>query len=130
MKRLWYQYDLSFPADGKWLTAYATRYCGFRGKDPVETLKLIPIKVLHNFLHWILQERSETLRTASSLQTYWNTFCLVRKKETGYHLTDPLVKSQMHGVRRRDHGETSGPVLDAKSSVGAAASSPGVPIED
>lgn len=59
MKRLWYQYDLSFPADGKWLTAYATRYCGFRGKDPVETLKLIPIKVLHNFLHWILQEERD-----------------------------------------------------------------------
>jgi len=35
---------------------------------------------------------------ASTLQTYWNVFCLVRKKETGYLEIDPLVKSQMHGV--------------------------------
>ena len=35
---------------------------------------------------------------ASTLQTYWNVFCLVRKKETGSLEIDPLVKSQMHGV--------------------------------
>lgn len=38
---------------------------------------------------------------ASTLQTYWNVFCLVRKKETGCQEIDPLVKSQMQGVRER-----------------------------
>ncbi|OQN95439.1 hypothetical protein B0A48_18547 [Cryoendolithus antarcticus] len=49
----------------------------------------------------MLGEKSDTLRTASTLQTYWNTLCLVRRKETGLFAIDPMIKSQMHGIRRR-----------------------------
>lgn len=80
------------------------RLCRFRRKEPIDTLRQIPIQVLHNFFHWMLQSRSDTLRAASSLQTYWNTFCLVRRKETGLHHIDPLTKSQMHGVSSYGHG--------------------------
>ncbi|KAI4213155.1 MAG: hypothetical protein L6R36_009463 [Xanthoria steineri] len=63
------------------------RYCRFTKKNPVATLEGISINVL--------------LGTASSLQIYWNALCLVRKQETGCHQIDPLIKSQMHGVRQR-----------------------------
>ena len=69
-------------------------------KDPVATLKGISINVLYAFFDWLLRERKDRLGAASSLQTYWNALCLVRKQETGYHQIDPLIKSQMHGVCR------------------------------
>ena len=52
------------------------------------TLKDISINILYVWLS-----------VASTLQTYWNVFYLVRKKETGCLEIDPLIKSQMHGVR-------------------------------
>lgn len=67
-------------------------------KNPIDTLRRMPISVVHSFFHWLLQERSETLRSAGTLQTYWNTFCIVRKNETGCVTIDPLIKSQMCGV--------------------------------
>ena len=102
IKKLWYQYKFSLPLERSVVHGQADgtsfMYCQFREKDPVETLKPIPINVLHDFLHWMLRERSETLRTASLLRTNWNRFCLVRKREIGCHEIDPLIKSQMHGV--------------------------------
>ena len=74
------------------------RYCHFTKKDPVATLKSISINVLYAFFDWLLRERKNSLGASSSLQTYWNALCLVRKQETGYHQIDPLIKSQMHGA--------------------------------
>lgn len=74
------------------------RYCALAEKDPVNTLKTISVNVLYVFFDWLIEKRKDTLGAASTLQTYWNVFCLVRKKETGYHMLDPLIKSQMHGV--------------------------------
>ena len=62
-------------------------------------LKGISINVLFVFFDWLLSVRKDRLGAASTLQTYWNVFCLVRKKETGCLEIDPLIKSQMHGVR-------------------------------
>lgn len=56
------------------------RYCEFRIKDPIETLKLSPISVLHNLFHWMLHIRIDTLRTANTLQTYWNTFYVAKDR--------------------------------------------------
>ena len=77
----------------------ADRYCEFTGKNPVMTLKEISINILYVFFDWLLSIRKDRLSAASTLQTYWNVFCLVQKKETGYLEIDPLIKSQMHGVR-------------------------------
>ena len=74
------------------------RYCVFTEKDPIVSQKGISINVLYVFFDWLLTNRKGTLGAASTLQTYWNVFCLMRKKETGYQMIDPLVKSQMHGV--------------------------------
>ena len=76
----------------------APRFCQFTHIDPVENLKRIPIKVVHSFFHWVLRQRSDTLRAASSLQTYWNTFGLVRRKETGCCVIDAEIKRQWQGV--------------------------------
>jgi hypothetical protein len=35
--------------------------------DPIENLKLFPIEVLNSFFYWLLQERSDSLRAASTL---------------------------------------------------------------
>ncbi|KAL8626100.1 hypothetical protein Q9189_008220 [Teloschistes chrysophthalmus] len=77
------------------------QYCQFTKKNPVATLEGISINVLYAFFDWLLRERKGSLGAASSLQTYWNALCLVRKQETGCHQIDPLIKSQMHGVRQR-----------------------------
>lgn len=61
------------------------------------TLKAISINVLIAFFNWLLCEQK--VGAASTLQTYWNVFCLFRKKETGCLEIDPLIKTQMHGVR-------------------------------
>ena len=74
------------------------RYYEFTGKEPVITLKGISIYVLFVFFDWLLSVRKDRLGAASTLQTYWNVFCLVRKKETGYLEINPLIKSQIHGV--------------------------------
>lgn len=74
------------------------RYCQFTEKDPVLTLKSFTINVIYTFFHWLLTIRKGSISAASSLQTYWNVFCLIRKKETGCHQIDSLIKSQMHGV--------------------------------
>jgi len=70
----------------------------------VATLEGISINVLYAFFDWLLRERKNSLGAASSLQTYWNALCLVRKQETGCHLLDPLIKSQMHGVYQLRRG--------------------------
>ena len=62
------------------------------------TLQGISINILYAFFDWLLMERKDSLGAASSLQTYWNALCLVRKQVTGCHQIDPLIKSQMHGV--------------------------------
>lgn len=62
------------------------------------TLKAMPIKVLDNFFHYVLHVRRASVRHASTLQTYWNVFTLMRRKETGIVDINPLVKTQMHGV--------------------------------
>jgi integrase len=60
----------------------------------------MPIEVVHSFFHWTLRLRSDTLRAASSLRTYWNTFGLVRRNETGCTVIDAEIKRQWQGVSR------------------------------
>ncbi len=74
------------------------RYCQFTKKNPLVTFEAITINVLYAFFDWLLTERKDSIGAASTLQTYWNVLCLVRKKETGCYQIDPLIKSQMHGV--------------------------------
>lgn len=81
----------------------AARYCQFTEKNPVATLEGISIKVLYTFFSWLLGERKGSIGAASSLQTYWNAWCLVRKQETGGHQLDPLIKTQMRGVYSLPH---------------------------
>lgn len=76
------------------------RYCTFTEKDPLITIKEVSINVLYVFFDWLLLVRKDTLSAASTLQTYWNVFCLVRKKITGFQEIDPLIKSQMQEVRK------------------------------
>lgn len=40
------------------------RYCDYVGKDPVATLRAIPVKVLDNFFYWILHKRRESIVSA------------------------------------------------------------------
>ena len=75
------------------------RYCTLTEKDPLITLKQISINVLYVFFDWLLSVRRDSVSAADTLQTYWNVFCLVRKKETGCQDIDSLLKSQMQGVR-------------------------------
>ncbi|KAL9027313.1 MAG: hypothetical protein Q9196_004144 [Gyalolechia fulgens] len=77
------------------------QYCRFTKKNPMAILEGISINVLYAFFDWLLRERKGSLGAASSLQIYWNASCLVRKQETGCYQIDPLIKSQMHGVRQR-----------------------------
>lgn len=57
------------------------------------TLEGISINVLYAFWDWLLTERKASIGAASSLQTYWNAWCLVRKQESGGYQLDPLIKS-------------------------------------
>ena len=60
------------------------------------TLKSILINTLFAFFDWLLRKRKNSLGATSSLQTYWNALCLVRKQMTNYHQINPLIKNQMH----------------------------------
>ncbi|KAF2158757.1 hypothetical protein M409DRAFT_30718 [Zasmidium cellare ATCC 36951] len=84
-----------------WIKGLWFQYCEHVNKEPMSTLKTMPIQVLDNFFHWLLHRRRESLRSASSLQTYWNVFTLMRRSETGIIDVPLLIKSQMHGVRQR-----------------------------
>lgn len=53
----------------------------------------MPIKVLDNFFHYVLYSRRGSVCHVSTLQTYWNVFTLMRRKETGILAIDPLVKT-------------------------------------
>ncbi|KAK0838493.1 hypothetical protein LTS02_017738 [Friedmanniomyces endolithicus] len=50
------------------------------------------------FFHFLLAHRRQTLRHTSTLQTYWNTLCLVRRRETGLMVIETHVKDGMVGV--------------------------------
>ena len=75
-----------------------SRYCSIVRKDPGESLELFRVGTVATFLHWLLKTRKSTLRKASTLQTYWNTLCLVRKAETGLHIIPQELKAAMVGV--------------------------------
>ena len=61
-------------------------------------LKRISINILFVFFDWLFSVQKDRQSAASTLQTYWNVFCLVRKKETDRPEIDPLIKSQIHGI--------------------------------
>ncbi|KAK3614318.1 hypothetical protein LTR56_027328, partial [Elasticomyces elasticus] len=70
-------------------------FCHKVKKDPVEELKCFEVKRLSLFFHFVLAQRRATLRHTSTLQTYWNTLCLVRKRETGLQHVPSHVKEAM-----------------------------------
>ena len=61
-------------------------------------LKGIFINILFVFFNWLLFIQKDQLSAVSSLQIYWNVFCLMQKKETDCLKIDSLIKSQMHTV--------------------------------
>ena len=100
VKSFWYQSG-PFPGSPQWIDRSLTdtaRYCQFTKKNPVATLESMSINVLYAFFDWLLRERKDSLGAASSLQTYWNAFCLLRRQETGRYQIDPLIKSQIYRV--------------------------------
>ncbi|KAI9888214.1 MAG: hypothetical protein M1814_001087 [Vezdaea aestivalis] len=84
-----------------WIKSLWIRYCKVTEKHTIDTLKDLPISVVYYFFHWVLQLRRTRINTVGTLQTYWNVLGNVRKQMTGCHIIDPLIKSQMHGVRQR-----------------------------
>lgn len=46
---------------------FADSYCALTRKDPIETIRAIPISVLHSFFHWLFSTRKDSLRGARSL---------------------------------------------------------------
>ncbi len=68
-------------------------------KETVSELRHFTIKILQLFFHFLLAHRRQTLRHTSTLQTYWNTLCLVRRRETGLMVIETHVKDGMVGVR-------------------------------
>ncbi|KAL8626093.1 hypothetical protein Q9189_008226 [Teloschistes chrysophthalmus] len=77
------------------------QYCQFTQKNPLATLRGISINILYAFFDWLLRERKNSLGAASSLQTYWNALCLVRKQETRLSPDGSADQEPMHGVRQR-----------------------------
>lgn len=75
------------------------RYCAFTERNPVHTLNAISINILYAFFDRLLKIWKDQIGGVGTLQTYWNVFCQVQKKVTGCMQIDPLIKSQMHGVR-------------------------------
>jgi hypothetical protein len=61
-------------------------YCAMTKNYWIAALELFQVKVVSTFFYWLLRTRQSTLRKASTVQTYWNTLCLVRKAETGKHI--------------------------------------------
>jgi hypothetical protein len=55
------------------------------------------VPVLDNFFHWLLEERRERLHKASSLQTYWNAWTMIRQQKTTLTV-EPQLKAAMDGV--------------------------------
>ncbi|TKA79242.1 hypothetical protein B0A55_06268 [Friedmanniomyces simplex] len=75
------------------------RFCRKTRKDPLGELRRFTTKILSLFFHFLLAQRRGTLGHASTLQTYWNTLCLMRKRETGLYIIQPHVKDAMVGLR-------------------------------
>ena len=64
---------------------FSSRFCKISTLDPIETVTRMPIEVVHSFFRW-------TFRATSFLQTHWNTFGLMRRKETGCTVLDAEIK--------------------------------------
>lgn len=65
--------------------------------DAIVELQQVRIRVVHAFLVWLLGKRH--VEHSSTLQTYWNTLYMVRKRVTG-DVHFPLdVKLKMRDVR-------------------------------
>ena len=75
-------------------------YCTFMEKDRRQFLREIFISSLYNFFHWLFTVCWESFWVASSLQTYWNVFGFIRKKETSLMFIDPTIKTQMTAVKK------------------------------
>ncbi|EMC97231.1 hypothetical protein BAUCODRAFT_130449 [Baudoinia panamericana UAMH 10762] len=76
-------------------------YCHYTRRDPTIELQQFHIRVIYSFFHWLLETRQGRIRSASSLQTYWNSLCLVRRRRTGLQILEPSVKDSMIAVRQR-----------------------------
>ncbi|KAK3625377.1 hypothetical protein LTR56_020462 [Elasticomyces elasticus] len=58
-------------------------------------LRDLTTAMLYKFFHFFLDDRKETLRCASTLLVYWNTLCLVRRRDTGMSVVPPRIKDAM-----------------------------------
>ncbi|TKA25160.1 hypothetical protein B0A54_17675 [Friedmanniomyces endolithicus] len=76
-------------------------FCQRTREDPESELRLFTTQILSLFFHFLLEQSRGTLRHASTLQTYWDTLCLVRKEETGLYVVEPHVKDAVVGVRQQ-----------------------------
>ncbi|KAM3424156.1 hypothetical protein BST61_g11301 [Cercospora zeina] len=72
-------------------------FCEQLQLDAIVELQQVRIRVVHAFLVWLLGKRH--VEHSSTLQTYWNTLCMVRRRVTG-DVHFPLdVKLKMRDVR-------------------------------
>ncbi|KAK3615754.1 hypothetical protein LTR22_027317 [Elasticomyces elasticus] len=83
-------------------------FCHKVKKDPVEELKCFEVN-----------QRRATLRHTSTLQTYWNTLCLVRKRETGLqhvpsHVKEAMVRQQLAREFNLDTEKQAKPIVRAE----------------
>lgn len=74
------------------------RYCKITHKDPVQSLQRIRTNALSGFFDWLLKTLRDTIQGAGTVQTYWNTLCIIRSRSTAGVQLDPLIKQQMIGV--------------------------------
>ncbi|MCJ1478787.1 hypothetical protein MMC13_007471 [Lambiella insularis] len=80
-----------------WVKRLWTSYCTFTRQDSKKALAAISAARLHNFFHWLLNQRQGRMRSISTLETYWKVFRLVHETETGGKI-DKLTTRQMQGV--------------------------------
>jgi hypothetical protein len=78
----------------------AFRFCDETKRGPLELMKEDPpsIQTQFNFWDYTITKRRKRFDAASTLQTYYNEWTLIRRQKTGLSIPDPF-KDAMTGVR-------------------------------
>ncbi|KAL2814347.1 hypothetical protein BDW59DRAFT_154427 [Aspergillus cavernicola] len=75
------------------------RFCTETKRDARELMAADPpdIRTLFNFFDYTITTRREYIDAASTIQTYWNYWALIRKQDFGLSIP-PSIKDGMVGV--------------------------------
>ncbi|KAL1864669.1 hypothetical protein Plec18167_009669 [Paecilomyces lecythidis] len=98
---------------------YWTQFCEETGRNPRKLLAQDPPQVQTSFNFWdyTITRRRGTFKAASTLQTYYNQWTLMRRRMTGLSIPDAFkdamcgVRDQLadkHGLRIDQQGRTNG----------------------